>query len=379
MTLAQQQFLELLRSGLWGTPAETELFKDNVDWNAILRIAMQQAVQVVVADGIETLPKEMWPPKEAVYKLMMVRIKTEQMHGFLSSPLNQIVNALNAEKIPSVLLKGQGVAQNYRKPTSRMCGDIDLYTGLGGYEQTCKIIEKLQGDRPHKEGEECDHHMHLSLNGVEVEVHRYADMMPSQKLNKSLQKWNQESIDAHFGTDTLRKWDNNGTDIHLATPTFDAFFILHHAVRHMTTEGVGFRQICDWAMYLHNNHHLIDTDELSKRLKEFHMETIWKEFGILAVTALGLPKEELPLAPSELHPNRKTSELLRHIFISGNFGRYDENGRDYRSTTYIKRKWRSFRFQSMRLIKLFKLFPKYASNYMWHWLTDALVRLNKGE
>ena len=379
MTLAQQQFLELLRSGLWGIPADTELFKEKVDWASILRIAMQQAVQVVVADGIETLPKDMWPPKEAVYKLMMVRIKTEQMHSLLNSTLNQIVNALKEENIPSVLLKGQGVAQNYRKPTSRMCGDIDLYTGLGGYEQTCKIIEKLQGDKPHKEGEECEHHMHLSLNGVDVEVHRYADMMPSQKLNKSIQKWNYDSIDAHFGSDTLRTWDNQGTDIHLATPTFDAFFILHHAVRHMTTEGVGFRQICDWTMYLHKNHQSIDLKELSQKLKEFHMEAIWKEFGILAVTALGLPKEELPLAPIVLRPTRKTSELLRHIFISGNFGRHDANGRDYSSTTYIKRKWRSFRFQSMRLIKLFNLFPRYSTSYAMGWFTEAILRFLKSK
>ena len=374
MTLAQQQFLELLRSGLWGTPADTELFKDNVDWNAILRIAMQQAVQVVVADGIETLPKDIWPPKEAVYKLMMVRIKTEQMHGLLNSTLNQIVNALNAEKIPSVLLKGQGVAQNYRKPTSRMCGDIDLYTGLNGYERACHIIEHLNTEQTQKPGEECDHHMHLQLNGVEIEVHRLAGTMPSTRLNESFQEWTQKSIDSHFGTSILKTWCNNGTNINMATPTFDAFFILYHAARHMTTEGVGFRQICDWVMYLHKNHASIDTEELGKKLKEYHLEAIWKEFGIMAVTILGLPKEELPLAPAEVKGNRKTSMLLKHIFISGNFGRYDVNGRDYTKTTYIKRKWRSFRFQSMRLIKLFNLFPRYIASYMVHWLSSAIRR-----
>ena len=71
MTQPQQQFLELLTSGLWGRPADTALFKGNVDWQSIYRIAVEQAVQVVVADGIETLPKEFWPPKEVLMKFMI--------------------------------------------------------------------------------------------------------------------------------------------------------------------------------------------------------------------------------------------------------------------------------------------------------------------
>lgn len=377
MNIPQQQFLELLRSGLWGTPANSELFKGEVNWKAILRIAMEQTVQVLVADGIETLPKEMWPPKDAMMKLMMVRIKTEQMHTLLNTTLIQIVNALNAEHIPSVLLKGQGVAQNYFRPTSRMCGDIDLYVGIDNYSKACDIISKLNPKS--KDGVESDHHMHLNVNGVEVEVHRLAGTMPSSKLNRHFQGWTYESIDANFNTTVLNQWDIDGTYVQHAPHTFDAFFILYHAVRHMTTEGVGFRQICDWIMYLHKHHSFIKAEELSQKLKEFHMEVIWEEFGRLAVKILGLPKENLTLSPSNPSATNKTDLLTHHIFTSGNFGRYDANGRDYSNTTYIKRKWRSFRFQSMRLIKLYNLFPLYTSNYMLGWFSEAIRRLFRGK
>ena len=274
MTTAQQQFLELLRAGLWGTKADANLFKEDVDWKTILRIAKEQTVQVIIADGIETLPEEVWPPKQAMLSLLMLRIKTQQMHNLLNTTLNQITEALNSEHIPSVLLKGQGVAQNYRIPASRMCGDIDLYTGLSGYKKACSIIENLN-KKNSKASIECDHHMHLSVNGVEIEVHRHADMMPGKKQNKRLQEWTQASIDAHFHTGKLQTWNNLGTEISLASPSFDAFFILHHAVRHMTTEGVGFRQICDWVMYLHRYHFDIDVQVLKESLKEFNMELIW--------------------------------------------------------------------------------------------------------
>ena len=99
-------------------------------------------------------------------KLAMMRIKTEQMHSLLNSTIAQIVDALEAEGVHSVLLKGQAVAQNYLCPKSRSCGDIDLYTGHGGYQKAFEIIESLHEGRAHKEAAECDHHMHTSLNDV---------------------------------------------------------------------------------------------------------------------------------------------------------------------------------------------------------------------
>lgn len=375
MNRAQTQFLELLRAGLWGVAADPENFKpDSVDWKAILRVAKEQTMLAVVADGIETLPKELWPPKEVMMKLAMMRLKIEQTHVLLNSTIAQIVRALDAQGVPSVLLKGQGIAQNYLRPESRTCGDIDLYTGHGGYQKAFEIIEGLHEGLAHKEAAECEHHLHTSLNGVEVEIHRLASFLHGKRMNANFQKWTQESMDALFGTDRLAVWDNGGTPVALAPATYNAFFILHHAVRHMTTEGVGFRQICDWTMLLHNCHAQVDVEMLGRKLKELHMERIWQEFGRLAVGFLGLPASELPLAPADLAPGRKTHELLQHIFISGNFGRFDANGRDHSQVPYLVRKWRSFTFQSRRLMKLFVLFPGYSIAYMWHWFTGAIVR-----
>ena len=122
----------------------------------------------------------------------------------------------------------------------------------------------------------------------------------------------------------------------------------------------------------------MDVEVLGRKLKELHMEAIWQEFGRLAVNFLGLPVEELPLAPGDIAPTAKTYLLLRHIFISGNFGHFDANGRDHSEVPYLTRKWRSFTFQSKRLAKLFRLFPGYAAAYMWYWFTGAVVRFVVG-
>ena len=63
MNKSQTQFLELLRAGLWGVAADPDNFKPgSVDWQDVLRIAKEQTMLVVVADGIEMLPQALWPP-----------------------------------------------------------------------------------------------------------------------------------------------------------------------------------------------------------------------------------------------------------------------------------------------------------------------------
>ena len=375
MKRTQTQFLELLRAGLWGVAPNLDNFiNKDIDWKSIIRIANEQAVAVIVSDGIETLPEEAWPPSGAIYKLAMARIKAMQMHELLNSTLSQIINAFESEGVHSVLLKGQGVAQNYRKPLSRICGDLDIYTGEIGYKRAIKIIESLQTGQPHRKASECVHHLHTSLNGVEVEIHRQASIVHGKKMDRMFREWTKQSIDDLFGTGELETWDNNGTLVALPSPTFNSFYVLHHAVRHMTIEGLGFRQVCDWTMLLHKYHSIVDADLLRKKLKEQHMEQVWMEFVRLVVNYLGLPKEEMPLAPDDIAPTRRTMKLLDEIFASGIIGRCDGNGRNRSKTSYLIGKWRSMTYQTKRLLRLFGMFPGYSIVYFWHWFTGAIVR-----
>lgn len=375
MERVRRQFLELLRAGLWGEKADESLFRGDVRWKEILKIARQQTVQAVIFDSIETLPQEAWPPKEVVHRLMMDRTRNVQMHGLLTRTINEVLSALDPAGIPSVLLKGQGVAQNYARPESRSCGDIDLYVGEENFEKACKAIAGLE-NKSMKIGVECDHHIQISLNSIEIELHKKADYMPIAKMDKDLQEWTVSSIDRNFGTSLLPTWDNAGTAVRLAPATFNAFFILHHAVRHMTTGGIGFRQLCDWTMYLHANHASIDTCLLQQKLDEYRMTAVWQEFGLIATNFLGLPSDELPLPPASMESS-KTERLLDQIFISGNFGHADAHRKDNSETGYWKRKWRTFRYQSVRLIKLYKLFPEFIRDFSIGWISEACRRLAK--
>lgn len=377
ITFAQQQFLELLRAGLWGTPADPALFTEEAtDWKEILRIAKEQTVQVIVADGIETLPKEKWPPKQAMIRLMMTRVKTSQMHTLLNTILCQVVNALNAEGIPSVLLKGQGVAKNYRLPESRMCGDIDLYVGKENFEKASDVICTLGPTHVKEETEQDSLHRNFTLNGAEIELHKHSTGSANKKQRTLINEWTQKGLDNHFHDDSLPTINFGDTAVNIPSANFNAVFLLHHAARHMITEGISLRQICDWAMYLYQHHTEINESELQETLDKLHMTEIWKESGILAINVLGLAPHCLPCPPQDCN-SAKTDLLLHHIFLSGNFGHYDKNGRNPHETNYIKRKWRSLCFQTLRFIKLYPLFPRFTISYSLGWFPSAVARLLK--
>ena len=55
MTRTRQQFLELLRAGLWGEKADESLFREGADWKKILKMARVQAVRSLVLVGIDIL------------------------------------------------------------------------------------------------------------------------------------------------------------------------------------------------------------------------------------------------------------------------------------------------------------------------------------
>ena len=365
MTKPQQQFLELLRSGLWGKPADANLFLGEIDWKTILRLATEQTVQVLVANGIETLPKELWPPKVVIFKLMEIKTKTAKMHLLLNSVLAKITTALNAEGIPSVLLKGQGLAQNYLIPESRICGDIDLYVGEENVDKAYDIIAVLSNepiDLKAKSSNE-EKHREITIEGVVVEIHKKAISTYSHRQTRLQSTWTNDKLNLHFQDGKLPSMEFNSVAVNIPSANFNAVFILYHAAHHMIQGGIGLRQICDWAMYLTKHHAEINQKELKATLRRFNMISVWKEFGRFAINVLGLDPRHLPLAPQKTDSNKKTELILIDIFANGNFGHYRQPSSTPQPTNIITRKLRSSIILTKRIINKVWLFPSFALPY----------------
>ena len=52
----------------WGTPVDTTLFNIQTDWAQLYQSAKVQALLGITFDGMQTLPQELRPKREDVYK-----------------------------------------------------------------------------------------------------------------------------------------------------------------------------------------------------------------------------------------------------------------------------------------------------------------------
>lgn len=308
MNKTEACFFALLRAGLWNESADVTSFSDT-DWETIFRMAKEQAVIALVFDGMETLPAELRPSKALIMKWYAIVLRIEQSNELLNHELAESLLFYQRHHICPVLLKGQGIASIYPRPSHRQCGDIDFYLG-NDYDKAKKLLV-LQG---FKLGDEGEKHVNYHSNGVEVEVHHYAACFYNPLQNRVLQRWTRRWL-----SDENEILNLSNVEVRLPAPGFNVIYLLIHALLHFIPEGVGLRQICDWTLVLKTYYLRIDRERLLKEIHMLRLEEAFATFGYVAVNYLGLPAECIPF---DIKGTNVAGEfLLKDILEGGNFGK----------------------------------------------------------
>ena len=332
LTDARKEYLRLLRAGLWDEDCDCEVS------GAAREIAIQQATTGLVlrSDG------------RSVAELAVLLVT----NGELDSAVAEISGMLSSAGIPSVLLKGQGLARNYPQPELRCCGDIDLYVGRDNYGRACGIMKKAGG-----KCEESIKHLNIEYKGVPVELHRVSAVMHSSKLDRIYQEYADEGL-----TENLVPVEIGGRMIDTPSDDFNVLFVFYHFFYHFMHDGVGFRQICDWTVLLHRRGANVDREKLRSRLDALGLMDAWQTFGNLAVRHLGLPQEEMPFYDAA--SSGRADRLLTAVFEYGNFGR-TRHGHRKVSRHYLIRKAGSLRLHTRNFFEVLRMFPDMAPGFYW--------------
>lgn len=371
MNVHEQNLLSLLRTALWSRTADASLWREAPDWRTLLRLADKQTVTGLLYDAILSLPAEQQPDGELLRTLHLHTVRTAQSHQLLNATLAEIVSRLRTEGIRTVLLKGQGVARNYPNPLRRGCGDIDLYVGEPEYTRTCRLLNEW-GMTDSETTTESIQHLHFTYNGVCIEIHRIAGILFSPRRNRLFRQWS----DALLQGDTCRTVQIDGTQVLLPPVRFDAFYLFYHTYKHFLTGGVGLRQFCDWAMYLHRFADEIDRTALEQNLHRFRLLHPWQVMGHIAVRHLGLPQEEFPFFNADARVQKTADAMLELILQSGNFGFHAPN-RTKRPDGYLAGKAHSFMSVHRRLHQVFPLCPADTLRYHAAFLAKGIAQLFK--
>ena len=299
-------FVELVRSGATGEQANAQLFQGAVPWDTLLRMAERQMLVGVAFEGICTLPTELAPPKELLMKWLLKYGKIQKMNELMDMRAAEAEAHFHQQGFHCCILKGQGLARLYAKPTSRTPGDIDIW--VDGDRQV--LISMAQALKP--DAEPTYHHIDYALfKDTEIELHYIPTWMYAPRGNRRLQRFFREEA----------RWDITASEgeFHVPALRLNLVFVLVHIYRHFFTEGVGLRQLLDYYCVLRACNDADERRYVMQVLHQLHMDrftaaTMW----ILGI-CFRLDREHMLCPPNETEGRFLLTEVMR----AGNFGQYD--------------------------------------------------------
>ena len=368
ISTSTKQLLALVRASLWQEPADVTLFSNDVDWQKIGKLALQQTVGILAFEAALSLPANFRPPKEWIRKALTFIETNRRTDILVNRSAAEVVCKLKGVGIDGILLKGQAYAHVYPRPEMRQCGDIDLYVGESNYLSAYEAVKEFGWKREDIFLPKAKHYG-CWVNGIRIELHRIAGQLYTDSDDLRFQKWSRIQFSITDKIITIA-----GQEITLPTPIFDIIFVFLHLYHHFLNGGVGLRHICDWTMLLHRHAGNIDTEELRKLLKDFHLINGWSLFAPIAVEHLGLRESECPFY---YHKNKKKSDqILSYIIREGNFGRASQKS-FLRPKGYIAGKAYSFLRHSKKLVPKIWIDPYILSQIYGKYAISGTTRIIK--
>jgi hypothetical protein len=239
-TREETALLHLLSAALHpaetGTPEAPE-----PDWEALLKLADRHAVSGLLYDRLVTgglLPEAYRAGLEKTAERTVLQSYRLLFLG------RAVVERLASRKIPSLILKGSGVAAFYPVPELRKSGDVDIL--LLKPEQLSAACETLQENGFTTCGvQQALHHVVLhSPEHIEVELHT----LPAEPFdNRRLNRYMQENLQGD-SVQVIRTGMMGLTLPRLADGE-QAYALLLHMLQHFLRSGFGLKLLCDWTVF----------------------------------------------------------------------------------------------------------------------------------
>ncbi len=368
--IKRQDFLSLLRSGLWEQPLHFSLW-DNVDLDFVFKLADEQSVVGIVAAGLERVENQRVKKEQALpfmKRVLFMEERNAEMNRFIAN----LFIKLESKGIYALLVKGQGIAQCYERPQWRAAGDVDLLLDGENYEKAKAFLVPL-ASHVETENKDCLH-LGMTIDSWVVELHGSLRSYRLGRVNACIDEAQRDSFQhLHF-----RVWMNGETAIKLPQVDNDIVFVFTHILHHFFAAGIGLRQICDWCRLLWTYRDEIDQGLLSERLDRVRLRSEWEVFSSLAVNYLGMKPYAIPLYRKSAVLDWKADRLMNHIIRTGNFGHNQDYGYIHKTPVLLRKIMTFCKITQNTLYRLL-IFPIDASAFYMRDIISSLKALGRGE
>jgi len=328
--------LAVVRKALWGGKKVVVNPEDVMD---LVEEAKMQTVAGITANTILSDNEYQWEHRKKVMELISIVRQVKTANETVDKEVAGFSWFFNRHEIHFFVVKGQTVAQLYPQPSLREPGDVDFYVAKNDFDRALdKIQVKTQVTK-----EEGEKHYNFSSGEVAYEMHTQMARFCSEKMtayfNDLMEKEATEM--AHFV-------EISGKQVPTLSPTVNVVYLFVHLYHHFIGAGVGLRQLCDWALFMHANKDKIDREKLKEILDAIEEERPFKAFGATLVNLIGMPEDDFPLPLSD-EDRKWSSKIEKYIHKGGNFGRNRDSKKKEKGLT------RSFMtaFEIFKMVKTF--------------------------
>lgn len=238
---------------------------------------------------------------------------------------DELNKLMTKNDIPYCTLKGLASAYYYPDPSLREMGDVDYLVQEADFETAKQAA--LNAGFAIDHGDEPDS-IHIAFKREPMSIweqHRTINGIPNGEVGENIQS----EIDRTIKTSEQITLD--GVICRIPDAFHHGLIMLLHVASHMTSEGIGLRHLCDWAVFA-NRLGNDGFDELfEEKLTRFGL---WKFAQILTLVS----EKYLGIAHMEWAQNPEVTDehleaVMEDIMNGGNFGKKDLNR--YREIKYI--------------------------------------------
>lgn len=215
----KEAFFALVRAGLWEKEAYLSPF-GNVDYEKVLQMAEEQSVTGLVTAGLDQV-KDIKAPQETVLQFIGSSLQIEQQNKAMNSFIERIVDEMRTAGIYALLVKGQGIAQCYKKPLWRASGDVDFFLSDSNYTQAKSFLISLSSES--KPERKYSKELGLYIDSWLVELHGTLRTGLSSRIDSVI---DEAQRDVFYGGN-VRAWMCGKCQVFLPEANNDVFLCLH--------------------------------------------------------------------------------------------------------------------------------------------------------
>ncbi len=318
MTVSEA-LLNCISAALDGRECALTLAPD--DWTALLRLAGEQKLLPLVYAAVRGTPGFAAVPeavRAAARRQTMREAAAQTVH---TEAFLRLYQALRAEGLAPVVVKGIVCRALYPQPELRPSSDEDLYLTAAEMPRFHAVLLRAgfvltEPERDYRSAHEA-RYVHPDT-GLVVEGH-WA-LFPTEyavyaALNVQLPDLMQRAQD----------WETGGVTLRVPDVCDHLIFLLLHAFKHFISSGVGVRQLCDIALWMRRFGAQIDWQRVRAALRATHSEGF-----AAAIIDAGVHWFGLERAAAHIPPDWETLEsaaLLADALSGGVYGSADSTRR----------------------------------------------------